>query len=670
VGSSYFFTNVDRNERTGKIIDYLEKYAVEKHVQIYLIDKPLGENKYTYVQKDIVVLLIPKSKIAFVNLGETADSFEEFYEDFVEDIGIISDKYDYKKILGRPREWKSKAIYKAESIEFDQPEQLLHNIEISDPRWQRNCDLLISLFTGSINNIESVQDDVPVTVLDKIKQKIILFDGDQIRLIYSKLDSKRITIQGLSGTGKTELLLQKLKELYVNDNNSKILFTCWNKVLSDSLRNRIPNFFNFMKVDQQIEWNIRLFCFHAWGSVNDIFSGTYRYICEFYGIQFYKYSHFTTFDKFCATAQEDIQNIKDNNPEDFKYAFDYSFIDESQDFPQSFFDLIDMVTKSKVYIAGDIFQDIEVISNPDFLLSKCYRTDPRTLMFAHALGMGLFEEKKLQWLDDVQWRACGYQVENRNGNYILKREPLRRFEDLDASGVESVKLIFKKSLTHDDIVKLVLEQIKEIRHQNQTVKQGDIAIIFVDSNNSIYTIADLLVASIENEYGWPVNRAYESKHALPDRILLSNSNNVKGLEFPFVICVTDYIYGTYGYRNTLYTMLTRSFIQSILIVTQKIDHNTSKQLQDGLNSIYRDGCIYVKEPSADEKEEIKTKLEAWESQLPLSDVFFEVCEELRISSVDTQRLLSSYAGLYKDNPVDKEHITRWVKFSIKQMVKK
>ena len=43
------------------------------------------------------------------------------------------------------------------------------------------------------------------------------------------------------------------------------------------------------------------------------------------------------------------------------------------------------VAKKCVYVAGDIFQDIFenkslTVVNPDFLLNKCYRTDPRTLM--------------------------------------------------------------------------------------------------------------------------------------------------------------------------------------------------------------------------------------------------------------------------------------------------
>lgn len=77
-----------------------------------------------------------------------------------------------------------------------------------------------------------------------------------------------VRIQGLSGTGKTELLLHKLRDFYVNSPKSKIVFTCHNRILADAMERRIPEFFNFMKVEEQIAWNERFWCFHAWGSSN------------------------------------------------------------------------------------------------------------------------------------------------------------------------------------------------------------------------------------------------------------------------------------------------------------------------------------------------------------------------------------------------------------------
>jgi superfamily I DNA and RNA helicase len=674
MSSSYFYTDIlnPQDELTKDIINYFEEYAQNKHLQVYIIKKPLGENKYTYKQSEVIVLLIPKSKITFINLGETTEEFDEFYQDFTEDVGIISDKYDYKKFLGRPKEWRPQSTYQTQCNNF---EQLLINIQVSDLKLQKKIDLLISLITGSINDVDRVRDDVPETLLDKIKQKIVLFDGDQTRFIYSKLNSKKITIQGLSGTGKTELLLQKLKELYIENTQTRLLFTCWNKVLSESLKIRIPRFFNSMKVDQQIEWNNRLFCFHAWGATNDIFSGAYRYICHFYNIQFNKYSRLTTFSSFCTSAKESILSFKEAYPNDFQYAFDYSFVDESQDFPESFFELIDLVTRSTVYIAGDIFQDIfsrdnDIISKPDFLLNKCYRTDPRTLIFAHALGMGLFEEKKLKWLDDSQWQACGYQFDKKNGEYTLRREPLRRFEDLNAYKFECMKLLFGKNLDSDDTISIILKQIDIILKQNNTVKPEDIAIIFIDKDNSIYNIADRLVAKIEDKYSWEVNRAYESKQVVPNTVLLSNSNNAKGLEFPFVICIIDTIRDSYNVRNTLYTMLTRSFIQSVLIATQMTNEKLMEKLNDGLKSIYEKGFIVVKEPSASEKEEIKTKLEAHsKSRISLQELFFDICDRLKILKVDAHRLLDAYAIIYQDNEIDEKKINDWLVFHSKQINK-
>lgn len=117
-------------------------------------------------------------------------------------------------------------------------------IYLDDEIDQRNSDFLISLLIGSINDITRIGGDHPETLLDQVKKKIILFDGNQSRFIYSQTTvQKRITIQGLAGTGKTELLLHKLKDLYVKDKNAKIVFTCFNKILAQSMRKRVPEFF-------------------------------------------------------------------------------------------------------------------------------------------------------------------------------------------------------------------------------------------------------------------------------------------------------------------------------------------------------------------------------------------------------------------------------------------
>ena len=130
---------------------------------------------------------------------------------------------------------------------------LFYRLRITDPKYNKWATIIISLCTGSINDIERVKAEVPTTLLDKVKQKIQLFDADQTRFIYqNKGEGKRVKIQGLSGTGKTELLLHKLKELYTNNSKPKIFVTCHNKILADSLSKKIPTFFNLMRVSEQI----------------------------------------------------------------------------------------------------------------------------------------------------------------------------------------------------------------------------------------------------------------------------------------------------------------------------------------------------------------------------------------------------------------------------------
>src|SRR5580765_3624004 len=256
--SSYFYLQANKDAKNAELLDRLKDYAEQNKVLVYVLSHPLTDQKYVYNYKDALIVLSPKEKIAIIQCGTDNAAYTDFVEDIVEDIGSIADKYLYKELVGRPREWRQHLLeYPLDISEIYGIEDFFKKIALDDELEKKKLELLISLFIGSINDVERVKDDVPQTTLDKVKQKIQLFDGDQTRFIYQKPDKRTTTIQGLSGTGKTELLLHKLKDLYVGDSGSRIFFTCHNKILADSLRKRIPSFFNFMKVEQQIEWQSR-----------------------------------------------------------------------------------------------------------------------------------------------------------------------------------------------------------------------------------------------------------------------------------------------------------------------------------------------------------------------------------------------------------------------------
>ena len=625
------YISCEVTSRNRDIVEEFNSYLLQEDstTQIYIITAPLG-GKYTYkYEENVLVILIPKHKIIFLNLSEEKKTdFENYYDDFIEDLASISDKYEYKEYIGRPRDWKKNNTGEANLEDFSKSslKEFLTCFELKDSKEQRIGEYLISLLIGSINDIQQKGIEVPETLLEKVKKNIVLFDGDQTRFIYREFSNKTVTIQGLSGTGKTELLLHKLKDIYLKEKNSKIFFTCHSVALANTLKERVPSFFNFMKVDEQIEWEKRLWVSRAWGSQKDINSGLYSYICNFYNIPFLGFGYNVDYNKIFSEALDFLNNIPS---EDFEYAFDYILVDERQDFPEVFFKVCEKVAKEKVFIAGDIFQDIfENLDKKqlevDIILNKCYRTDPRTLMFAHSVGLGLFEKNKFNWFDDEGWKAFGYILKRDKNELHLTREPIRRFEDIKIDDFKSVEIV--KSTSTKDIISI----IKEIIDKDCNTKPDDISIIFLEDNREIYEYIDTLSNQINTTFNWKVNRGYETKRKMENSLYISNPNNIKGLEFPYVICITRGIQNTYKYRNILYTMLTRSFIQSYLLLKPT---KNLEEIERGLSIINDKKYIKTVEPTEEEKEKIQKKLIGFKKEQSLSyeDFLSTIFDELNIS---------------------------------------
>lgn len=655
---SLFYKGFEHNTEIDDFFEKWKQYAEkgDKGNSVYILKKPLSDKRVQYAYEGAVVILVPKYKILFLNYGKDEEAFADYVEDFLDDIGHISDKFDYMKVLGRMRQWRKEFVSTEDyqDIKGMEIEDLLKRIKLTSKQSERKGEFLISLITGSINDISKTGLEYPETILDQIKRKIILFDGDQTRFIYNEPKEKKIRIQGLAGTGKTELLLHKIKELYTNNEEVRIAFTCHNKILAENLKARIPNFFNFMKVEEQIKWNEKLWVMSSWGSKSNQDSGVYSYICNYYNIVFERYSYYTSFDVVCRRALENLQNIKDFVP-----CFDYILIDESQDFSESFFELCAKVTKKCVYIAGDIFQNVfesrELTKvEPQFLLNKCYRTDPKTLMSAHAIGMGLFEKKhKLRWLEDRAWNDCGYDIKRNNGYCDLYRKPLRRFEDLGDVNLSSLVIM---PTEREKYFEQIMETIKRIVDENPTVEADDIGIIFLENQNANYDIANQLEVEINKLYGWNVNIGYETKEKKSGTLFISNRNNVKGLEFPFVIAfMQDNLSDDLQMRNSIYMILTRSFITSYFVLPND-DSDSLKEIMNGVKEVNRRGYLHIEEPSEEEKRGLNNAIidrtNMYKSQREIVD---EIFEELDINKALREPLRIVIKALYKDE-LDREKL--------------
>lgn len=654
---SLFYKSFEAETEIDDFFDKLQEYAEASPNgnPVYILNNPLGDKKYSYAYEKAVVILVPKHKLLFLHYGNNMDAFEDFVEDFLEDVSHLSDKYNYTQILGRARKWRGEFVEQIEYSEISglSVNEILDKIKLQTKESERKGEFLISLLTGSINDINKTGLEYPETILEKIKRKIVLFDGDQTRFIYNEPKEKRITIQGLAGTGKTELLLHKIKEIYTKNDQVKIAFTCHNKILADNLKVRIPEFFTFMKVQEQIKWEEKLWVMSSWGSRNSSNSGVYSYICSFYHIPFERFSYDTTFDAVCQRALMNLRKL-----EKLEYCFDYILIDESQDFPESFFDLCSLVTRRCVYIAGDIFQNVfesEDISKvePQFLLNKCYRTDPKTLMCAHAIGMGLFEKNgKLRWLADPAWNDCGYDIKKSHGYYDLYRKPLRRFEDLGNANISSLEVIPSEKRGYFD---KIMEIIQGIREENPKVEADDIGIMFLENMNVNYSLANRLEIAINEKFNWDVNIGYETKEKKKGALFISNRNNVKGLEFPFVICfMQSNLTRDLQTRNSIYMMLTRSFITSYFILPSESEH--IDEIIFGVNEVNQKGFLHVLEPDETEKARLRNAIinrkSVYKSQ---REIVEEILDELNVKKGQREKLHKLVEIMCKDE-VDRDKI--------------
>lgn len=655
---------------TKEFIKQLKAYSDEHTISVYVIDKALGQSMkieaYDYVEKFIV--LIPKHKIMLIDYGAQINSaFDNFVEDFISDLEYLSKRYDYQRKLGRSRNWKD-CIAK---LQFNKIAPLnikdvLQDNSVSVPR-ERTVELLISLLIGSINDIQKIGLDDPRTLLEKVKQKIVLFDGMQSRFLYKNLDQDIIRIQGLAGTGKTELLLHKLSEVYVAQKNTRIVFTCYNKVLAADMQVRIPQFFNFMKIEEQIEWNTRLFVFASWGAQFDHLSGLYSYLCHEYNLKFYRFSDKNNFDDICKEAVEELKNKSD-----FQECFDYIFIDESQDFPPHFFELCKRVTKQKLYIAGDVFQNIfdttiKSSEEIDYTLNKCYRTDPRTLMVAHSIGMGLFEIPVIRWLEDEEWRICGYILNREKGKVLLKRLPLRRFEDIDSSSMSSIQIC---RTSQEKLSEQVLECIDDIRQKNPTVQPDDISIVFLENTPINYDISDRLVFDIASKYNWTSTKGYVVKSKEKNQVFISNKNNIKGLEFPFIICIeTEKITEDLRKRNSIYMILTRSFLCSYFVINDDKNESFINIYEKAIQDVNDKGYLELREPTQKEKDlqAEKIKIAVQKPHKSVEDVLNEVLNEYPNLTSDVRSAINTLISTRLPRKWNEADVKRIVKMIIEDL---
>ena len=591
-----------------EINDFFYNHRTQYNIPIYLLNKVLSKIEDEYSEEieseinKVIIVLIPNF---FPLIIKTEDLNEGIYEDFKEEffasINSIADRFGFAKndCLGKITKWKK--YFKEISYESLHHGFNIDDYVINDFKTKRKIKILISLIIDSQNEAERIcKVEEESSILEKVKKRIRLFDAEQTRFLYNEPDEQKvITIQGLSGSGKTELLLHKIKRYFENENDSNMVLTCHNKVLANKLANRIEEFFDFMGVRNKNKWRDRIFVGNAWG-------GFYKKICEDNNIRFINFREENNFNKVCELT------LKELSKKTLIKKYDYIFIDESQDLPDNFFKLCEKVAEKKVYIVGDIFQDIfgnkiKKVTEVDFTLRESYRTHPKTLMFSQAIGLGLMEDesKLIDCLKSEEWESCGYNITHLEGNnYKLKRESLAIFSDENIID-KSFEL---EKIENLEVVKSTLKDL--IKNFNEDLPLGDIAIVVLFKNNQTTYKNINKIEQLLHSMNLPYNIAYENREHYKDKIFITNQNNVKGLEFPFVICISDKINFNnlttteIKFRNALYMTLSRSFLKTFWFTIEDIDY--LEPIKEKSDNIIDNLELDIKIP--DDCDDIKTRV--------------------------------------------------------------
>ena len=428
----------------------------------------------------------------------------------------------------------------------------------------------------------------------KIEREIANLDQWQKRAAIESPEGPQ-RIRGLAGSGKTIVLALKAAYLHAENPDWAIAITFSSQALYQQFEDLVRRF-SFEHSNNEPNWeNLRIL--HAWGGRGR--DGLYQQIAIKCGVipRDYLYGRSTygrdrAFEGVCSEFLSATANMS-NDP-----MFDAILIDEAQDLPASFFQMVyKMVDAPKRIIwAYDELQQLSELGMPtvddlfgrdhigqpnitlvnsenapqqDIVLPICYRNTPWALALAHGLGLGTSRKDGLvQSFDDPsQWTDVGYRVvegELQKGSAVtLERAP------------DSYPSYFNDILDKDDAVEALVftDAEQQARWVAQSVKQNidqdelehdDILIVLPDA----YTAKSQAALVLEALNGNGINghlvgvTSNQDEMFKPNSVAIAHIYRSKGNESPMVYilnshhCVSGR--GLSTLRSILFTAITRS----------------------------------------------------------------------------------------------------------------
>ncbi|WP_419837061.1 DEAD/DEAH box helicase [Candidatus Poriferisodalis sp.] len=245
-------------------------------------------------------------------------------------------------------------------------------------------------------------------------------------------------IRGLAGSGKTVVLALKAAYWHSQHPDWHIALTFHSRALYQQIDDLVTRFTFETTNDKPDQSRLRIV--HSWGSSARV--GVYSLIASALGEPARDWSYASGkygMDDAFAGACRELLNVAGSH--DVQPIFDAILIDEAQDLPPEFFQLVYLFTKhpKRIVWGYDELQKLSEAAMPttdemfgtgpkgeslisltwsdgepmrDIVLPMCYRNTPWALATAHSLGVGVYRhEGLLQHPDEpTLWRDVGYNV--------------------------------------------------------------------------------------------------------------------------------------------------------------------------------------------------------------------------------------------------------------------
>ncbi len=424
-------------------------------------------------------------------------------------------------------------------------------------------------------------------ILQKIEKNIANLDRWQKKAAIEVPEGPQ-RIRGLAGSGKTVVLALKAAYLHTQHPDWKIAVTFHTRSLCQQFQDLIERF-TLEHIGDKPDWR-QLHIVHSWGSSGE--NGIYSIACNAINLLPTNYltakSRYGSRRAFAGVCNDLAAAVKGRQLD----LYDAVLIDEAQDLPPSFFQIVDALTKQpkRIIWACDELQNLSetgmvspqnlfnrqiTLTNApdaphqDIILPVCYRNTPWALTLAHALGFGLFHKTGIvQHFDEPRmWEEIGYREEsgllNAGQRVTLARAPGSYplfFSDLLSAPDAVVSRAFA---SREEQYAWIAKEIKQNIEQDE-LDPDDIMVVLpepVSQQSEYFELRRHLDShGIESNLAGITNN--RDTFCLRGMVTVSSIYRAKGNEAPMVYIVNaDYC--AIGHelillRNILFTGITRS----------------------------------------------------------------------------------------------------------------